>query len=60
VIHAVGAGAEFAGSLRAAEKQHAENGDLAAVEVKNFLKTMLVFGDAAVGSAGGAGETFLL
>ncbi len=59
-IHAFGAAAEFSGSLRAAEKKHAEDGDLAAIEVENFLQAMLVFGDAAIGAAGGTGEAFLL
>ncbi len=59
-VHAFGAAAEFAGSLRTAEKQHAEDGDLAAVEVENFLQAMFVFSDAAIGAAGGARETFFL
>jgi len=59
-VHAFGAAAEFAGSLRAAEKEHAEQGDLAAIEIENFLQAMFVLGDAAIGSAGGTGETFLL
>ena len=59
-IHALGAAAKFAGSLRAAKQEDAENGDLAAIEVENFLKAMLVFGDAAIGAAGGSGEAFLL
>jgi hypothetical protein len=59
-VHAFGTAAEFAGSLRAAEEKHAENGDLAAIEVENFLEAVLVFGDAAVGTAGWTGETFFL
>ena len=59
-VHAFGAAAEFAGSLRTAKKQHAEDGNLAAVEVENFLQTMLVFSDAAVGATGGSGESFFL
>jgi hypothetical protein len=60
VVHAVGAAAEFAGSLRAAEEQDAEDGDFAAVEVEDFLEAMFVFGDAAIGSTGGTGEAFFL
>jgi len=58
--HAFGAGAEFAGSLWAAEEKHAQDSDLAAVEIENFLQTMFVLSDAAVGAAGRTGETFFL
>ena len=34
VVHAFGAAAEFAGSLRTAQQERAEDGDFAAVEVK--------------------------
>ena len=57
-MHALGAAAEFAGSLRAAQQEDAEDGGLAASEVEGFLQPMLVLGDAAVGAAGRAGETF--
>ncbi len=60
VIHAVGAAAEFAGSLRAAEEEHADDGDFAAVEVEDFLQAVFVFGDAAVGAAGWAGQALFL
>lgn len=59
-VHAFGAAAEFARSLRTAEKEHAEDGNLAAVEVENFLQAMFVLGNAAIRATGGAGETFLL
>ena len=59
-VHALGTAAEFAGSLRAAKKKHAEDGDFTAIKIENFLQAMFVFRDAAVGSAGGTGETFLL
>ncbi len=36
-VHAFGTAAEFAGSLRSAEKKDAEDGDLAAIEVEDFL-----------------------
>ena len=60
VIHAVGAAAEFAGSLRSAEKKDADDGDFAAVEVEDLLQAVFEFGDAAVGSAGRAGHAFFL
>jgi hypothetical protein len=50
-MHALGAGAEFAGSLRAAQQQNAENGDFVTIEVEGFLETVLVLGDAAVRGA---------
>ncbi len=59
-IHAFGATAELSGSLRAAKEKHAEHGDLAAIEIENFLQAVLVLGHAAVGPAGGTGETFFL
>ena len=59
-IHALGAAAEFAGSLRAAKKKHAEDGSFATIEVEDFLEAVFVFRDAAVGSAGRTGKTFLL
>ena len=60
VVHAVGAAAEFSGSLRAAEEKDADDGDFAAVEVEDFLQAMFEFCDAAVGAAGGAGEALFL
>ena len=59
-VHAFGAGAQFAGSLRAAEEKHAQDSDLASVEIENFLQTMFILSDAAVGAAGRTGETFFL
>ena len=59
-VHAFGAGAQFAGGLRAAEEKHAQDSDLAAVEIENFLQTMFVLSDAAVSAAGRTGETFFL
>ena len=58
VVHTLGASAEFAGRLRAAEEEDAKNGDFVAVEIESFVEAMLVFGDAAV-AAGGAGEELL-
>ena len=60
VVHAVGAAAEFAGSLRSAEQQDADDGDFAAVEVEDFLQAVFELCDAAVGAAGGAGEALFL
>ncbi len=57
-IKAVGPGAKFARSLRAAEKENAEEGDFVAVEVEDFGEAMFELGDAAVGS-GGAGQALL-
>jgi hypothetical protein len=54
-IHALGAGAEFAGGLRAAQEKDADYGDFAAGEVEDFLDAVLVLGNAGV-SADGAGE----
>jgi hypothetical protein len=55
-VHALGAGAEFPGGLRAAQKQDAEDGDFVAIEVESFLEAVFVLGDAAVRSADGADE----
>ncbi len=54
-IKPIGAGAKFAGRLRAAEEQDADQGGFVAMEVEDVGEAMLVFGDAAVGG-GGAGE----
>ena len=54
-VEAIGARAEFAGRLRAAEEQDADQGGLVAMEVEDVGEAMLVFWDAAVGG-GGAGE----
>ena len=48
VMHALSAAAEFAGSLRAAQKEFAEDGGLETREVESLLKAVLVFGDAAI------------
>ena len=50
-MHALGAGAEFSGSLRTAQQQNAEDGDFVAIEIKSFLETVLVLGDPTVRSA---------
>src|SRR5262252_9462223 len=60
VIHAVGAAAELAWSLRTAQEQNADDCNFPAVEVEDFLKTMLVLRDAAVGTAGGPGHALFL
>ena len=52
-VHAFRAGAEFAGRLRPAEQQDAEDGNFVTIEVEGFLKAMLVLGDATVRGADG-------
>jgi DNA-binding response OmpR family regulator len=59
-VKALGAPAELARSLSAAQQQHAYYGGLGAGEVENFLRAMLEFGDAAVGAASRPGKAFLL
>ncbi len=58
LIEAIGAGAEFTGSLRAAEEEHAEQCNFVAMEVEDFGKAVFELGDAAVGG-GGACEALL-
>ena len=60
VVHAVGAAAEFAGSLRSAEQQYADDGDFAAVEVEDFLQAMLKLGHTAVRAAGWTSHSLFL
>src|ERR1700747_2463366 len=60
VVHAVGAAAEFAGGLWAAEKEHADHGNFAAVEVEDLLQAVFEFGDAAVGAARRASQALFL
>ena len=43
VVHALGAAAEFAGSLRSAKEKHADDGDFAAIEVEDFLQAVFEF-----------------
>lgn len=54
-IKPIGAGAEFAGRLRAAKEEDANQGSFVAMEVEDVSEAMLVFWDAAV-CGGGAGE----
>src|SRR3989475_12968133 len=58
-VHPLGARAEFAGRLGAAQEQDTENGDFVAIEVEGFLQAVLVLGDAAVRGADGADEGLL-
>ena len=51
-IQALGAGSQFAGSLRAAEEKNADQGDFVPVEVEDIGQAMLEFGDATVGGGG--------
>ena len=54
-VEAVGAAAELAGGLRAAEHQEAEDGGLVAAEVEHGADAVLVLGDAAVANQGDEG-----
>jgi hypothetical protein len=55
-MHAFGARAEFARSLRTAQQQDAEDGDFVAIKVEGLLEAVFVLGDAAVRSADGADQ----
>src|SRR5258708_27047452 len=55
-MHALGTGAQFAGSLRPAQQQDAEYGDLVTIEIECLLEPMLVLGYAAVRGADGANQ----
>ena len=57
-VEAVGAAAEFAGGLRAAEHEEAEDGGLVAAEVEDGADAVLVLGDAGVADGGDEGEIF--
>jgi len=57
-VHSFGAAAEFAGRLRAAEEEFAEDGGFGAREIESIGQAMLVFGHAAI-AAGGASEELL-
>jgi hypothetical protein len=59
LVEALGAGAEFAGRLRAAEEKDTEQGDFVAMEIEDFVQAMLEFGDASIGG-GGAGQAVLV
>src|SRR5258708_28421150 len=52
-MHALGARAKFAGSLRSAQQQDAEYGDLVTIKVESFLETVFALGDADVRRANG-------
>jgi hypothetical protein len=56
VVQALGASAQFAGSLRAAQQQHADKRRLRAVEVEDLAQPMLVLVDAAVGGTRAASQ----
>jgi hypothetical protein len=57
-VEAVGAAAEFARGLGAAEHEEAEDGGLVAAEVEDGADAVLVLGDAAVADRGDEGEVF--
>jgi len=52
LIEAISAGPKFAGSLRTAEKQDAEQSDLVAVKIEDVREAVFELGDAAVGCSG--------
>jgi hypothetical protein len=58
-VQTVGAAAQFAGSLRPAQQQHADERGLGAGKVEGLAEPVLVFGDAAIGAAGSAGQTMV-
>lgn len=58
-MHALGAAAQFTGSLRTAEEEFAENGDVRSEKIERFLEAVLEFGDARIGG-GGAGVAELI
>ena len=60
MMHALGASAKFARSLRTSQQQHAKNGGFATREIEDLLQAMFVFGDPAIGAAGRASEPFSL
>jgi hypothetical protein len=57
-VETVGAAAEFAGCLGAAEQEEAEDGSLVATEVEDGADAMLVLGDAGVADRSDEGEIF--
>jgi len=57
-VEPVGAAAEFAGGLRAAEHEEAEDSGLVAAEVEDGADTVLVLGDAGVADGGDKCEIF--
>jgi hypothetical protein len=59
LVEALGASAELAGGLRAAEKEDAEEGYFVAVEIEDVLEAVLELGYATVGG-GGTGETLVV
>jgi hypothetical protein len=57
-VEAVGATAEFAWCLRAAEQEEAEDGGLVAPQVEDGADAVLVLGDAGVADEGDESEVF--
>ena len=57
-VETVGAAAEFAGGLGAAEHKEAEDGGLVAAKIEDGTDPMLVLGDAGVADRGNEGEVF--
>jgi hypothetical protein len=57
-VESVGAAAEFAGCLRAAEHEQTEDGGLVAAEIEDGANPMLVLGDASIADRGDEGKVF--
>ena len=51
-IQTIGAGAEFAGGLRAAEEQDAKDSQFIAMKIVEFVDAVFVFGDAGIAACG--------
>src|SRR5581483_5254891 len=58
-VHTLGAAAELAGRLRAAQKEDADERGLSAAEVECFAQPMFIFGDTPVGGARAPGEAIV-
>jgi hypothetical protein len=57
-VETIGAAAEFAWGLGAAEHEEAEDGGLVAAKIENGADSMLVLGDAGIADRGDEGEVF--
>ena len=57
-VEAVGAAAEFARSLRAAEHQETEDGGFVSAKIEDRADAVLVFGDAGISDSGDQSQVF--
>jgi hypothetical protein len=57
-VETVGAAAEFAGGLRAAEHKEAKDGGLVAAKVEDGADSMLIFGNSGIADRGDESEVF--